>query len=61
MKKQKPLFLFLVILLVLSSCNLNSDLDEIDSTQSVNFDSPVSTQTDSTSMFIPANHVLQLI
>jgi len=49
MKKQKPLFYFLVFLLLLSSCNLNPELEETNSTQSVNPDSPISTQTSSTS------------
>lgn len=49
MKKQKPFFLFTVFLLLLSSCNLNPDADEINSTQSVDSDSPESTQTNSMS------------
>lgn len=49
MKKQKPLFLFLVFLLLLSSCNRIPDLDETNLSQPVESDSPISPQTNSNS------------
>jgi hypothetical protein len=49
MKKQKPLFLFIVLLLLLSSCIGNADLSEINLTQTVDPESPNSSQTNSTS------------
>jgi len=49
MKNQKPLFLFLVLLLLFSSCNRNPDMDETNLSQTVDPESPNSSQTGSAS------------
>ena len=49
MKKQKPLFLLLVLLLLLSGCNQNTEMGEINLTQTVDSESPNLSQASSTS------------
>lgn len=52
MKKQPPFFLFLALLLLLSSCNRNPDIGETNLTQTVDPVSPNSSQTSSVSNLI---------
>jgi len=61
MKKQKPLFLFLVQLLLLSSCNGNPDMSETNLTQSVDSVSPNSSLTSPTSsLFLKPCEVINM-
>lgn len=61
MKKQKPLFLFLVQLLLLSSCNGNPDMSETNLTQSVDSESPNSSLTSPTSsLFLKPCEVINM-